>query len=47
MKCMSGHYGELVFGQKRKIDILLVADDPHAAFVSSTAMSSIRSPARG
>jgi predicted nucleotide-binding protein (sugar kinase/HSP70/actin superfamily) len=23
VKCMSGHYGELVFGQKRKIDILL------------------------
>jgi predicted nucleotide-binding protein (sugar kinase/HSP70/actin superfamily) len=22
VKCMSGHYGELVFGQKRKIDIL-------------------------
>jgi len=23
VKCISGHYGELVFGQKRKIDILL------------------------
>jgi predicted nucleotide-binding protein (sugar kinase/HSP70/actin superfamily) len=23
VKCMSGHYGELLFGQKRKIDILL------------------------
>lgn len=23
VKCMSGHYGELVFGQKKKIDILL------------------------
>src|ERR1700730_16624634 len=23
VKCMSGHYGELVFGQKHKIDILL------------------------
>ena len=23
VKCMSGHYGELIFGQKRKIDILL------------------------
>jgi predicted nucleotide-binding protein (sugar kinase/HSP70/actin superfamily) len=23
VKCVSGHYGELVFGQKRKIDILL------------------------
>ena len=22
VKCMSGHYGELLFGQKRKIDIL-------------------------
>ena len=22
VKCMSGHYGELIFGQKRKIDIL-------------------------
>lgn len=23
VKCMSGHYGELIFGQKKKIDILL------------------------
>jgi predicted nucleotide-binding protein (sugar kinase/HSP70/actin superfamily) len=23
VKCMSGHYGELIFGQKRKIDVLL------------------------
>jgi predicted nucleotide-binding protein (sugar kinase/HSP70/actin superfamily) len=23
VKCMSGHYGELLFGQKRKIDVLL------------------------
>src|SRR5438094_9520482 len=23
VKCMSGHYGELVFGQKQKLDILL------------------------
>ena len=23
VKCMSGHYGELVFGQKKKIDVLL------------------------
>ena len=23
VKCMSGHYGELVFGQKKKINILL------------------------
>src|SRR6201993_5442487 len=23
VKCISGHYGELIFGQKRKIDILL------------------------
>ena len=23
VKCISGHYGELVFGQKKKIDILL------------------------
>jgi predicted nucleotide-binding protein (sugar kinase/HSP70/actin superfamily) len=23
VKCVSGHYGELVFGQKRKIDVLL------------------------
>src|ERR1700745_1966053 len=23
VKCMSGHYGELIFGQKKKINILL------------------------
>ena len=23
VKCISGHYGELIFGQKKKIDILL------------------------
>jgi predicted nucleotide-binding protein (sugar kinase/HSP70/actin superfamily) len=23
VKCMSGHYGELLFGQKHKIDVLL------------------------
>ncbi len=23
VKCVSGHYGELIYGQKRKIDILL------------------------
>ena len=23
VKCMSGHYGELLFGQNKKIDVLL------------------------
>ena len=36
VKCMSGHYGELVFGQKRKIDILL-----------SPMIHSLPSPLRG
>jgi len=29
VKCLSGHYGQLVFGQKNKIDILLVLGRPY------------------
>ena len=27
VKCISGHYGELVFGQKKQINVLLSPDD--------------------
>jgi predicted nucleotide-binding protein (sugar kinase/HSP70/actin superfamily) len=45
VKCISGHYGELVFGQKRKIDVLfspMVYSLP--SFLGAAAMDALACP---
>ena len=32
VKCISGHYGELLFGQRQKLDVLLSPTSPTVAF---------------
>ena len=42
VKCISGHYGELIFGQKKKINVLLSPDDSLAAFAALRACCGYR-----